>query len=199
MSCFPVTIEGGKLRKEWDLVPQRLQLKVGAYVMILANAPGFEYVNGDCGHILEYVPKKQDKNGTVPDYFRVKLARNGHEVTVPMLVREVSIKDRPDGWSGLAISKLDDNGVYIPQPHYRGAKRRYVLGQLEYFPIRLGYASTVHKSQGLTLDRCQIDFRNAFFSAPGMAYVAISRCRSNGIVTGKHSNWPSTYRRFAPR
>jgi ATP-dependent exoDNAse (exonuclease V) alpha subunit len=40
------------------------------------------------------------------------------------------------------------------------------------------YASTVHKSQGLSLDAVQINLTNAFFGSPAMAYVALSRCRT---------------------
>jgi ATP-dependent exoDNAse (exonuclease V) alpha subunit len=49
---------------------------------------------------------------------------------------------------------------------------------VEYFPLRLAYATSVHKSQSLTLDKVQIDFRNNFFGQPAMLYEAISRCRS---------------------
>jgi ATP-dependent DNA helicase PIF1 len=42
-------------------------------------------------------------------------------------------------------------------------------------PLKLGWALTVHKSQGMTLDRVDIDIRRAF--APGHAYVAISRVK----------------------
>jgi len=52
------------------------------------------------------------------------------------------------------------------------------MGQIEYAPLRLAYASTVHKSQSLTLDRVQVDYRDHFFSSPGMLYVALSRCRT---------------------
>ena len=53
-----------------------------------------------------------------------------------------------------------------------------MTGQINYFPIRLAYASTVHKSQGLSLDRCQIDFRGWMLKQPAMAYTSLSRCRS---------------------
>jgi ATP-dependent exoDNAse (exonuclease V) alpha subunit len=57
-------------------------------------------------------------------------------------------------------------------------KRRYVEGQVEMWPVRLAYASTIHKSQGLSLDRAQVDIRDHFFASPAMAYVALSRCRT---------------------
>jgi hypothetical protein len=48
-------------------------------------------------------------------------------------------------------------------------------------PLRLSWAVTIHKSQGLTFDKLVVDVRSAF--APGQVYVALSRCRSlDGLV-----------------
>ncbi len=56
-----------------------------------------------------------------------------------------------------------------------------VLGSFRQYPIRLAWAVTIHKSQGLTFDRLIIDAGKSF--ASGQVYVALSRCRTlEGIV-----------------
>jgi len=161
----------GDQRSEWTRqIPPRAEFKVGCYVMILTNARidegKFSWVNGDCGHVEDYDARAKE--------FRIRLVRTGQTITLPALVRSVTAKQRPESWHGGESREEED---YVPRQH-RDARGKYVLGQVEWYPIRLAYASTVHKSQGLSLDRLQVDIRDRFFAHPSMLYVALSRCRT---------------------
>lgn len=157
----------GRQRKEWDNIPPTLRLKDRAYVMILANctdpdqnSDGLAYANGDCGYV----------RGFEDGDFVIELLR-GKTVYIGSIVRDVAVADKPHPGPWYKIPGYD------PTPH-RNVNNQYVLGQVEYYPLRPAWASTVHKSQGLSLDRCQIDFRDSFFGAANMLYVALSRCRT---------------------
>jgi ATP-dependent DNA helicase PIF1 len=147
---------------EWSHIPAKIELKIGAYVMILANdTKGFTYANGDCGLIV----------GRDRESIQVRLARNDSVVDVGLVMRKVHTVDADECRS---ISPTPTWG----QPYFDELAEKYVIGAVEYLPLRLAWASTVHKSQGLTLDRVQLDLRNFFFSQPAMCYVAVSRCRT---------------------
>ena len=159
--------------KEWGIPPSS-EYKIGAYVMCLANAADFSIVNGDCGYVREIETGDHDEVTAV----NVEMVRNGKSVWINPLVRGVEYREAPDGFDGERIPAAIDDNDYIDHPHYRGRVRRYVVGQIEYIPIRLAYCTTVHKSQSLTLDRVQVDYRGWMFGKAAMAYVALSRCRS---------------------
>lgn len=146
----------GRQRGEWKNIPDRIDLKTGAQVMVLANRRDIEtkeylYVNGDLG-TLEGV----DELGEQP-YPVVKLHRTGKLQIVQPVQREFLV---PTGNTGARKDRFT------------------VEGTITYYPLRLAYASTVHKTQGLSLDRVQVSIANHFFSNPGSVYVALSRART---------------------
>lgn len=63
--------------------------------------------------------------------------------------------------------------------YYDFVEEKWCIGEVYYIPLRLAYAITVYKSQGLTLDKVQIYYspNSGFFGQAGMSYVALSRVR----------------------
>jgi hypothetical protein len=170
---------GGKVRQEWKHIPERTLLKENCYVMILANKyveGQMVYANGDCGWVRGIQPSI-DK--MIPPSVLVELVRTGEIVQVESLVRGIEHGERPDWYGGAwAEQGAGEDGKFLDQPHYRKAKRRHVTGQIEYYPLRVAFASTVHKVQGLSIDKCQVDFRGWMYRHPAMLYTALSRCRT---------------------
>ncbi len=130
-----------------------LTLKQGAQVMFVKNDTEKRYFNGMIGEV-------------------VKIGERGFSVRPnesPQKVIEVT----PEVWTN-ARYDLDKESMEITE---------VVDGTFEQFPVRLAWAITIHKSQGLTFDRVYIDASAAF--AHGQTYVALSRCRTlEGIVLG---------------
>ncbi len=79
-----------------------------------------------------------------------------------------------------------------------------VVGTFRQFPLRLAWAITIHKCQGLTLDKAHIDFSTGMF-AHGQVYVALTRCRtSSGLSLSRplQTNdfiWDTRVRQFMNR
>ncbi len=146
----------------WNNIPETLHLKHGAYVMILSNDPGqFRYANGDCGYIVGF--------NSAQKQFQIKLVRNDEVVEIGPITRLTERRTAPT-----FKDSFDPNA----QPYLDEERKRWIYGAVTYYPLRLAYASTVHKTQGLTLDKVQIGIQNGFFGMSNMAYVALSRCRS---------------------
>lgn len=64
------------------------------------------------------------------------------------------------------------------KPYFDYEEGKWVIAEICYMPLDFAWASTVHKTQGLSLDRIQIDTYNPFIGDPAMMYVAMSRARS---------------------
>lgn len=164
---------------EWKNIPDQNKLKLGALVMILANKrePGtyirgeevedgerkMIYANGDLGileDVIEACPAvlaTPTTPTTAVQTAYVRLHRTGGVVAVAPVLREYK---KATGHKG------------VNQP------REQLEGSISFMPLRVAYATTCHKSQGLSLDRVQVVMNNSFFGQSGMMYVALSRART---------------------
>ena len=137
----------------------------------------YDYVNGDCGWIQEI---GLDGDNEV-DWVKVRLARNDSSIIIGKVIRNNKVPELPYGYSERDIVKVGQRDRITYQEgviQYDVIEKRYVDAQIEYLPIRPAYATSIHRSQGLTLDSVQIDINPSFFGFPAMAYTALSRCSS---------------------
>jgi ATP-dependent DNA helicase PIF1 len=117
------------------LAPEKLELKIGAEVMFVANNFAAGFVNGSRGQVVQF-------SDGMP--------------LVKLLATSRIIKVELHNWS-----LVEDD------------RKKAEVSQL---PLRLAWAITIHKSQGMSLDAAEIDLSKSF--TPGMGYVALSRVRS---------------------
>jgi uncharacterized protein YpbB len=133
-------------------VDQELELKVGAQVMFIKNDPSFE-----------------------KSFFNGKMGRieelNKEEITVVF----------PDENRKIRVEKYEWENIRYVSDEKTGEIKEEVVGTFVHYPLRLAWAITIHKSQGLTFEKAVLDVSAVF--APGQAYVALSRLKSlSGLV-----------------
>ena len=139
--------ESGDLNENDLPAPRELKIKVGANVMFIKNDPEGRWVNGTLGTVSECLDKKKK-------HIKVKINNKTHKV-------------EREEWNKVRFTYDEDSDEVLEE----------VVSSFKQFPIKLGWAVTIHKSQGLTLESCSVDLGSGAF-ATGQAYVALSRCKN---------------------
>ena len=139
--------ESGELNENDLPAPRDLKIKVGANVMFIKNDPDGRWVNGTLGVVTECLDKKKKS-------IKIKINNKTHKV-------------EREEWNKVRFTYDEDSDEVLEE----------VVSSFKQFPIRLGWAVTIHKSQGLTLESCSVDLGSGAF-ATGQAYVALSRCKN---------------------
>ncbi len=132
--------------------------------LVLKNGAQVMFVKNDKGEDRRYYNGMLATVVEVADKFVKVAAADGSEI----------IDVEPVEWENVRFT-MDDTTNRVEET---------VEGTFSQLPLRLAWAITIHKSQGLTFERAIIDASHSF--APGQAYVALSRCRSlQGMVLSK--------------
>ena len=132
--------------------PETLVFKIGAQVMFLRNDPS---------------PERRFYNGKIGNV--VSISNEQIHILCPDETDEIVVD--PVEW---------ENIKYTANPETKEIQEE-VIGKFRQFPLKLAWAITIHKSQGLTFERAVIDAKSAF--THGQIYVALSRCKNlKGMV-----------------
>ena len=143
--------EHGELNENDLPAPRNLRIKKDAKVMFIKNDSEGRWVNGTIG----VVTNCSDKKGK---FIRVRV---GEEI----------FKVKREEW----------NKIKYVYDEYNDEMEEEIVSSFKQFPLKLGWAVTIHKAQGLTLESCSIDLGDGAF-ATGQTYVALSRCKTLNSV-----------------
>ena len=151
-------------------MPDVLEFKEGAQIIMLNNDPYKQWVNGDLG-VIQSIDEENSR-------IQVLINNESFEVE-PILFKNIEIKIVDE-----EITGTDEHGNETKTT--KKVLEETIIWTFQQFPMKLARAITIHKSQWLTFDNCCIDmWRWAF--ANGQTYVALSRCRNlNGIRLKSH-------------
>ncbi len=142
----------GKFPEHLYPIDETMHLKLGAQVMFIKN---------------DISPDKNFYNGKMGKI----IALSKYEVKVQFPLENKIIE----------VEKYEWNNIQYTLNPSTGEVEETVLGTFVHYPLKLAWAITVHKSQGLTFDKAIIDVSKVF--VPGQSYVALSRLRSlDGLV-----------------
>lgn len=115
---------------------------------------------------------------------------NGKIATVSRLEKNKVFVNLNDGTEEFEVDQYEWENKQFKLNEKNGDIEEKVKGTFTHFPLRLAWAITIHKSQGLTFEKAIIDLENTF--APGQIYVALSRLTSlNGLALTKALHQPN--------
>ncbi len=151
---YDAEVEGDFPERNYPVEAQ-LKLKKGAQIMFVKN---------------DYSGEQRYFNGKIGKIASLCM----DEIVVEFPDGSDSVMLEPYTWENKRY-KLDKSSQEIEEK---------IIGSFEQYPIRLAWAITIHKSQGLTFEKAIIDLSRTF--APGQAYVALSRLTSlDGLILAK--------------
>jgi hypothetical protein len=141
------------------LFPERLSLRVGAQVMLLKNHANLKLWNGSRGLVIGFF---NNKNTVSRQYDVIDTCpRASAKYDLLPIVRFSTGQEVVIGYDAFELE---------------GAGKNKIRGSRQQLPLRLSWAITIHKSQGMSLDFLMVDASRSFEA--GQAYVALSRARS---------------------
>jgi len=161
-------------------IQDEILLAKGAQVMLCVNLDtALELVNGSRGVVIGFETRNEYINRLSRCQCKTScLCTKGFDTKITAFLNSVYMAQSS---LRLPIVKFDKVTIPVKLHVYEKEEYNHVLQQYEttflmvQLPIRLAYATTIHKSIGMTLDHVYIDFSNIF--EYGQAYVALSRAR----------------------